>query len=455
MLAVSVVVYLLITLYIGYRASRRIQNADDFAVAGRRLPFFMSTAALFATWFGSETILGASGEFIENGMTGVIEEPIGAALCLLLVGVFFARKIYRSNQITFSDLFKVRFGKRAEQISALVMIPSFFTWIAAQFLALGMIFQLVFGCSLTFGILIGAVLVVFYTALGGMWAVSVTDSIQMSVIIAGLLIVLGLFLSRANVMHLFADLPEEHFNLFDFKKLSAWEWLGAWITVGLGSIASQDVFQRVIAAKDERTAIRSSLAAGLLYLIIGFVPLFIGLIGSRLYPELYATHPDNFVSALILYQTPEWIRIIFFGALVSAILSTASGALLAPSTVLAENILKPWVQKYSLLTIMRCSVVIMAAISVVLAFNNSSIFELVSLASSFGLVSLFLPFTFTLFIRRTNEMAVIAGMLGGLFCWVICSWLETDVPAIFYGLLASLVGLVGGMFGKQDRRNGM
>mgnify|MGYP001627201159 CR=1 FL=1 len=451
MLAFSVIAYLLVTILIGFWASRRIQSADDFAVAGRKLPFFMSTAALFATWFGSETILGASGEFIEHGLTGVIEEPIGAALCLLLVGVFYARKIYRSNQITFSDLFKTRFGKRAELISAVVMIPSFFTWIAAQFLALGLIFQVIFGMSLTWGILIGAALVVFYTSLGGMWAVSVTDSVQMTVIIMGLLIVLGLMISRMNGQDLFAELPESHFSLFDLKKISIWQWFGAWITVGLGSIASQDIFQRVIAAKDERTAVRASLVSGLMYLVIGFVPLFIGLIGSRLYPELYQLHSENFVSALIMYQTPEWIRIVFFGALVSAILSTASGALLAPSTVLAENILKPYIRTVSLLAVMRWSVLIMAVISVILAFNNKSIFELVSLASSFGLVSLFLPFTFTLFVAKTNEFAVIGGMIGGLAAWGLASWMSTSIPAIFYGLMVSfLFLLIGILFFKSS-----
>ena len=144
MLGFSVILYLLVTVIIGYLASRRIKNATDFAVAGRNLPFFMTSAALFATWFGSETILGASEEFIEHGVIGVIEEPIGAALCLILVGVFYAKRIYRTNALTFSDIFRDRFGKRAEIISALVMIPSFFTWIAAQFLALGLIFQLIF-----------------------------------------------------------------------------------------------------------------------------------------------------------------------------------------------------------------------------------------------------------------------------------------------------------------------
>lgn len=452
MLAISVIIYLAITIGIGFVSSRRIKNATDFAVAGRSLPFFMSSAALFATWFGSETILGASGEFIKHGVTGVIEEPIGAALCLILVGVFYAKKIYRSNQLTFSDLFKDRFGKKAELISALVMIPSFFSWIAAQFLALGYIFQTVFGISLTLGIVLAAALVVFYTALGGMWAVSITDTIQMTVIIIGLIIVLIILIGQANGKDLFGGLPKDFFSITNEKVLSKWEWLGAWITVGLGSIASQDVYQRVISSKSEKVAVRASLTSGFMYLIIGFIPLFIALIGSRLYPELYLADPNNFISNLIVQKTPEWIKIVFFGALISAILSTASGALLAPSTVLAENILKPRFPEINLLKMMRWSVLGVAVVALFLAFNNQSIFELVGLASSFGLVSLFLPFTFTLFIKSTTSYGVIAGMLLGLGSWVIAEFFQTEVPSIFYGLLFSLIGLVLGMFMVQQKK---
>jgi SSS family transporter len=446
MLAFSVVIYLLITLFIGFLASKRIKNANDFAVAGRNLPFFMTSAALFATWFGSETILGASEEFIKNGVVGIIEEPIGAALCLILVGVFYAKRIYRSNQLTFSDIFKERFGKRAEIISAVVMIPSFFSWIAAQFLALGLIFQVLFGCSLTLGIIVAAILVVFYTALGGMWAVSVTDSIQMVVIIVGLVIVLFMFYSQTSYDEIVSKSEKGFFALVNIEKLSWWEWFGAWITVGLGSIASQDVYQRVVSAKSESVAVRASITSGFLYLLIGLIPLMIGLIGRQLYPDFYMENKGNFISALILHKTPVWIQIVFFGALVSAILSTASGALLAPATVLAENILKPYFNKTNLLKTMRYSVIGLAFISVLLAFNNQSIFELVSLASSFGLVSLFLPFTFTLFVPQTNEKAVILGMIFGLTAWAFFEWYTFAIPSIFFGLLFSLIGLLIGIF---------
>jgi len=119
--------------------------------------------------------------------------------------------------------------------------------------------------------------------------------------------------------------------------------------------------------------------------------LIIVLMGQLVYPDLYAVNKENFITTLITVTTPQWVQVIFFGALISAILSTASGALLAPSTVFAENILKPLNVGKDLLLNMRISVVIMALVSVILAFNNQSVFELLSIASSFGLVSLFIP----------------------------------------------------------------
>jgi len=443
-LAVSVIAYLLLNIIIGYSASKKIRTAEDFAVAGRRLPFFMASSAFFATWFGSETILGATGEFLENGVLGIIEEPLGAALCLILVGVFYARKIYRSGAITFSDLFRDRFGMKAELVSAIVMIPSFFTWIAAQFLALGMIFHVLFGVELWLAVLIGALLVVLYTSIGGMWAVSMTDSLQMVVIVMGLLLVFFYLyddLQSKNLQLIDSQIPME---LYNNERLSVWNWLGAWITVGLGAIASQDIFQRVVASRSDKVAVYSSIFSGALYLVIGIVPLNIVWIGQLIYPDLYAVNKENFITTLITVTTPGWVQVIFFGALISAILSTASGALLAPSTVLAENILKPLGVGRDLLLNMRISVVLMALVSVILAFNNQSVFELVSIASSFGLVSLFIPFTLTLFTTWVNSSGVIIGMVMGLVSWILFEWVGSTIPSIFYGMLASFIGVMAG-----------
>jgi SSS family solute:Na+ symporter len=450
--AVSVIAYLFITIFIGYSASKRIQTAEDFAVAGRRLPMFMATAAFFATWFGSETILGATDEFLDEGVLGIIEEPLGAALCLILVGIFYARKIYSSGAITFSDLFRDKLGTKAELVSAIVMIPSFFTWIAAQFLALGLIFEVLFGTPLWLGILIGALLVMVYTAIGGMWAVSMTDSLQMIVIISGLIIVLLFLFFEMGTKEIQIEKSSIPLEIFNSKRMSFLDWLAAWFTVGLGAIASQDIFQRVVASKNEKVAVSSSLFSGILYLVIGVIPLLIVLLGQLVYPDIYKRYPENFITSLITFKMPVWVQVLFFGSLISAILSTASGALLAPATVLAENVLKPLKIGKDLLYNMRISVIVLAILSVLLAFNNQSVFELVSIASSFGLVSLFIPFSFLLFTGWVKESGAVIGMLSGLLVWLIAENLSLEIPSIFYGMTASFLGLFAGNYFNFGRK---
>jgi Na+/proline symporter len=444
MLITAVVVYLFFTLFIGYLASRKVKNATDFAVAGRNLSFFMSSSALLATWFGSETILGASEEFLKNGLIGVIEEPLGAGLCLIIVGAIYAKRMYRTNALTFSDVFLMKYGRKAEFISALLSVPSFFSWIAAQFVALGLVFQLFFGCSMEIGILVGALLVIVYTSMGGMWAVSLTDTIQMIVIILGFIALLFVFRDKVYLLGEVHQKNPDFFRLYNADKITWWQWLAAWMSVGLGSVASQDVFQRVISSKSERVAIGASITSGVLYLVIGMLPLFIALIGMEMYPTLYAHHQGSFIIAFIMEKTPIWVQIMFFGALISALLSTASGSILAPATILAENIIKPRFKEINLLLVLRVSVVVIALFGVLISFMGKSIFELAGIASSFTLVSVFVPFTAALFFPWVKSTGCIASMIFGLIAWVVCLIADQEIIGLFVGIAASLVGLIAG-----------
>ena len=325
--------YLLLTLLIGWWASTKVHSTKDFVIAGRNLPLFIAACALFATWFGSETIMGASSEFVEHGLIGVIEDPFGAALCLILVGAFFARPLYRLNILTFNDFFKLRFGRKAELLSAVFMVPSYFGWIAAQLVAMAVVLNVIAGLTILQGIALCTMVVVIYTYIGGMWAVSITDFIQTIMIVAGLLF-LAIQLSNqvGGVGVVIASTPEGFFRFLpepDFQSIIYY--IAAWITIGLGSIPQQDIFQRVMAARSANTAVRASYLSGAMYLTIGFLPLFIGLCGRMLYPELENGDTQMVIPFMVLEHSSMWLQIMFFGALLSAILSTTSGAILAPA----------------------------------------------------------------------------------------------------------------------------
>lgn len=453
MLQVAVLIYLAITLFIGYLASRRVKTGEDFAVAGGNLPFFMSTAAFFATWFGVESILGAPDEFVEKGSVGIIEEPIGAALCLFLVGLFFAKYIRKSGHLTFSDMFRERYGKRIEFVSAVIMIPSFFTWVSAQLLAMGLLLNQLFDIPLMLAILLSGIIVSTYTILGGMWAVSWTDTVQMVVIVVGLLLLLFSLYNIETIHLAIKSSPPDFFDLYDENKMTSLEWVAAWMNVGLGSIVSQDVFQRVVASKNARVAVSSSIFAGVLYLTIGLVPLIIAFVGKYIYPELYSSSSTSFILVLIQQKAGIWLQILFFGALLSAILSTASGALLAPATVFAENIIKPRYPKVNLLKSIRWSIVLMTVLALFFAVYNQRIVDLVSLSSSFGLVSLFLPFCFMMGGNFMNAGGALWGMMLGLLGWLIFLVWTPFIPAIFGGLLFSIVGIIVGTLTTQKKHN--
>jgi len=449
MLLVCIALYLLSNIAVGAWAARRVTTTQDFVLAGRSLPLVLAASATFATWFGSETILGAPATFVEKGVLGIIEEPFGSALCLFLVGAFYARPLYRLGITTFCDYFRLRFGRSAELISAVLIIPSYFSWIAAQFIAIGIVMNVVTGLPLFWCVSASALIVLIYTLLGGMWSISITDFFHNIVIIVAL-VVIAITLYR-QVGSLEALTSRERPGFFRFLPhptlKDAAEWVAAWTTIGLGSIPQQDIFQRVMAAKNEPTTVRASYLASLLYVTVALLPLFIGLCGRVLYPTL-AIDNQMLIPNMVLHYGGLPLQILFFGALTSAILSVSSGAILAPATVFGENVYKffrPNVSDRRLLLVIRLAVVGITLVSVWMSTRRDvSIFELVSESSAFSLVSLFVPLTAGLYWKRATNAGCLLSMLAGIGVWLVCLRLETTFPPMLYGLLASAGGMAAG-----------
>lgn len=449
MLLSFIVLYLLVTILIGFWASRRVKTTRDFVIAGRGLPLALAATALFATWFGAETIMGSSSEFVEGGLLAVIKDPFGAALCLFLVGRFFARPLYQLNILTFNDFFKQRFSQRTEMLSAVFMIPSYFGWIAAQLVAMSVITHTLTGVPLSVGIIACAAVVVLYTYIGGMWAVSVTDFIQSIMILLGLVVLsVTLYQQVGGIAPLVESQPEGFFRFVPKWEGSAIAlYFSAWITVGLGSIPQQDIFQRVMSAKSEKAAVGASYLAGLLYLTIGCLPLFIGLCGRYLYPEINDGESQMTIPLIVLQHGSIALQILFFGALLSAILSTTSGAMLAPATIIGENIVKRYIKDLTdkgLLRIMRASIVAVAICSCAMALRENNIYHLAEVSSSLSLVSLFIPLAAGLYWRRSSERGAVLSIVLGMLVWGIASYMDTETPANIFGLGGSIIGMVAG-----------
>ncbi|MDR6807586.1 SSS family transporter [Dyadobacter sp. BE34] len=457
MLAFSILAYLLANLGIGLWASKRITTTQDFVLAGRQLPLILAASATFATWFGSETIMGAPTEFIEHGVLGIIEDPFGASLCLFLVGLFFARRFYKMNIITFCDFFRIRYGRNAELLSAILIIPSYFSWIAAQLLAMGIVLKVVLGWSLLACILASSFVVILYTIWGGMWSISITDFIQTIMIIVGLLIVAAVLYKEVGGFQPLLDAaPTGFFRFFPENTLKGHlEYFAAWITIGLGSIPQQDVFQRVMSAKSARVSVQSTLLSSFMYLTIALLPLFIGLCGHHLYPG-EEKDGQMIIPNMVLKHMNLPLQILFFGALVSAILSTTSSAIMAPAVVLGENIFKyfkPDLDDKELLKIIRAGIIGITLVCIFMAATRESIFELVAESSAFSLVSLFVPLAAGLYWKSSTPLGCMLSMVIGLAVWLFCVFIETEYPALVYGLLASFLGMVAGWIREKIRRS--
>ena len=138
-----VILYLLASVGIGLYAARRVHSTKDFAVAGRILPLPVVTATVFATWFGAETVLGIPATFVKEGLRGVVADPFGSSLCLILAGLLFARRLYRLNVLTIGDYYRMRYSRTVEVLCTLCIVALYLGWVSAQIKALGLIFHVV------------------------------------------------------------------------------------------------------------------------------------------------------------------------------------------------------------------------------------------------------------------------------------------------------------------------
>ena len=453
-LALSVIAYVLIMIPVGLYASRKVKSTGDYVLAGRSLPFYMALATVFATWFGSESILGASTKFAEGGFGNVIEDPFGAALCLIIAGLFFNRKLYNLSFLTIGDYFKNRYNTLIAVFLSIAIIISYFGWVAAQFLALGLVLSTVIpALSLQWAIFFAAALVTFYTFFGGMYSVAWLDTIQSSVIIVGLGAIFILALSKVGGFDSFiAQTPPEFWKVTPSLSGSLTEWvifITALMTIGFGSIPQQDIYQRAMSAKSATISVWASVVGGLLYFTIVLMPLFIAGIARILYPDVLANDPQNLILTLVEDHTPVVLQALFFGALVSAIISTASGALLAPGTLLAENVIKPFFSDISdklRLHIIRIAVMLVALGGIFMAIqDNARIYELVSSAYSVTLVAGFIPLAVGLYTTRANSFGALVSIVAGMSMWQYWEHLAvSEIPGTFMGFAASAIGMVVG-----------
>ena len=469
MLLTFVIVYWIVSVGIGIWAALRVKNTGDYAVAGRSLPLPIVTATVFATWFGSETVLGIPATFLREGFGGILADPFGSSMCLILVGLFFARPLYRMSLLTIGDYYRNRYGRTVETLTTICIVLSYLGWVAAQISALGLVFNVVSGgeISQAAGMVVGASTVLLYTLWGGMWSVAITDFVQMIVIVLGMLYIgwdvsqmtggVGAVVQHAAESGKFASFWPE-WSLAGVLGFTA-----ALVTMMLGSIPQQDVFQRVASSKNEKTAGRASILGGCLYFGFAFIPMFLAYSATLIDPALVQKlingdkQSQLILPSLILQHAPIFAQVMFFGALLSAIKSCASATLLAPSVTFTENILRPMFRHLSdreLLCLMRVVVLCFTVMVTVFALNSHlSIYKMVENAYKITLVSAFAPLAFGLYWKPANRLGALLSVGLGLTTWTGLELLAPQAmcPPQLAGLLASIAGMVVGSLLPQRR----
>ena len=469
MLLTLVLLYLLVTIVIGLWAAKRVKTTADFAIAGRHLPLVMIVTTTFATWFGSETVLGIPAKFVQGGLNGVVEDPFGAGTCLILVGLFFASKLYKMTLLTISDYYRERYGRAVEVVCSLIIILSYLGWVSAQVTALGLVFNLLSdgAISVPMGMVLGTASILAYTLFGGMWSVAVTDFIQMIILVVGLSVI-AVFasdlaggsdkvLALAASKDLFKFLPEPSFKQIAF-------FIAAAMTMMLGSIPQQDVFQRVMSAKNVGAATKGPVIGGVCYILFAFVPMFLVVSALIIMPETAAAliqdDPQKVIPTLVMTKMPFAMQVIFFGALLSALKSTASATLLAPSVTFVENIWRqfyPRVNDRQELMTMRIAVLLFSACvcAYAIASQGTPIYDMVSGAYQITLVGAFVPLLAGLYWSRATTQGAVFSIVLGVLTWLLFMLTPAGeaFPAQLAGFLMAALGMVLGSLGPQSLKN--
>jgi Na+/proline symporter len=418
-LVVGVAVYVLLQLGIGLWVARRVHSQEDYLLAGRSLGLGMASFTIFATWFGAETCVGAAGQIFEHGLTGGGAEPFGYALCLLLMGAVFAAALWRRGLLTVADLMRQRFGPGAERFTALLLVPTSIMWAGAQIRAFGQVLAVTAGVDPDVAIAAAAGIVMLYTVSGGLLADVITDLVQGIALIIGLGLLLVAVVTHLGGVDAALAAVDPSRLAFGTSSPEPLKLLDTWAIPVCGSLVAQELVSRVLACRSANVARRATLVGGLIYLVVGLIPAFIGLVGPQLVPDL--AHPEQLLGEVARIHLGGVAYVAFVGALISAILSTVDSALLSAASLTSQNLvlpLRPGLSDAAKLRAARLCVLVFSALAFLLARAADHVHELVEAASAFGTGGLFVVFVLGISTRLGGPHSALAALGVGLITWL-------------------------------------
>lgn len=446
----AIFAYVLMQFVIGIAASRRMTSAADYILAGRSLGTGLVAFSVFASFFGAEALVSSAGAVYEKGLQGAAVDPIGYGLALVLAGAVFAGALWRRNLTTFADLFRQRYSPGVEKLVVLMLLPGSLFWAAAQIRAFGQVMSANSSLDLPTAITLAAVIVGSYSIVGGLLADSITDVIQGVVLIVGLSV-----LSIAVVsVPLGADALSEAGAAMAQTEAAAMAgdpggtltllgWIEKLLVPICGTIVSVELISRFLGSRSANVAIIGTTAGGGVYLLVGLLPIYLGLSAQYLLPGL--PEPEQVVPKLAENLLPGGLRIIFVGAIVSAILSTVHSALHGPAAQLSHNILTrlyPEISPGRKLWSARLTVMGLCMVAFALSLTSDRIKDLVETASAFGSAGVFVVTVFALSTPFGGPHAAFAGMVIGMSVWLAAKYVVGSEIPYLMALVTSLAAYV-------------
>lgn len=448
----GIVIILIIRMIIGWWASKKVENNVDYVLAGRRLPLWMAAPSIMATWFAAETLMGSANEAYQYGFQGVVFDPFGATMCLVIAGIFVVRLARRAQYVTIMDFFQHRYGTTMSVIGTVTQIITYFGWTAAQIVAGGAVMQALLGWPLSWGMILVTVIVTLYTMMGGLWADTALDFLQMFLTSIGLVIITVAIIISVDgwrnmigmagaeyTTHTFAIWPTAEDGYYGYFGVHGWfYYIAAWLALGLGAIPAQDYLQRTCASKDEDTAVKATFAAGALYLGFGVLSPLIGVVAyGALGPELAGIQSENVLILMAMKYLPPALVAVFVAVITSALMSTSDSSLLAGATMFTENIVKvykPDLTDKDSLRLTRISLLVSGVLSLAIALFASTIYKLAVMANTSILVGMAAPYLIGMYWKKANHTGALASFFSGMISWVILTigWMYMYVLPVVY-----------------------
>ena len=423
---------------IGYLMRNKNKSAEDFLVGGRSFGLFYNTGTLTACWIGGVLVIGVPGTLYSFGVWdsearwGLLV-TYGGMSCLLVAGLFYMRKLWELKLLSLGDYYYQRFGRTAGIISTIIMSGTFVLWISVQIVSFAKVGVAVVGLSLNTWVLISMIVICTYTILGGLWAVCLTDIIQVAVVVLSMLILLPLSIGAVGGWESFsAAVPTEKLEMLpkDYTAPSAWlAWVAAWATIGLGSIASPDLMQRAFSAKSGKVARNSAFCAFAIVCAILVIVMILTFAAMQMMEQnavdraLVDADPELLLPLVFQHVMPLPVVILFLGATMAAVMSAAATANIALSGVIAKNLINdmfmPSMSSRGLMQTTRVIILVIGILGAYLAIGLPSAFLLTSLGFDLVLSCLFVPLTLGLYWEKANACGAIAGLVAGAFTRIV------------------------------------